>query len=83
MRDMRQLNRRSDTGMPKTLRKTSPIRGGARKSRQLIKASDVSEAEAQRLVKAVLDTVTQISGPRMAGARWPNFGKTGRDDRSD
>src|SRR6516225_8963739 len=61
--------------MPKTLRKTSPIRGGARKSRQLIKASDVSEAEAQRLAKAVLDTMTQISGPRMAGARWPNFGK--------
>ena len=58
----------ANTGMPKTLRKTSPIRGGARKSRQLIKASDVSEVKAQRLAKAVLDTVTQISGPRMAGA---------------
>jgi len=43
--------------------------------------TDVSEAEAQRLAKAVLDTVTQISAPRMAGARWPNFG-TNRQRRS-
>jgi hypothetical protein len=28
----------ANTGMPRTLRKTSSIRGGARKSRQLIKA---------------------------------------------